>query len=166
MPCMVVLVFLLIQFMRELIREYVVITPPTSSISFWQDNRTYQTGQSVPLPTTTIEQINLTNLTIIMTACCRNVEKHLVGFKKNVHAIGELFRNYRLYLGESDSTDNTLKIIQEWAKNDPNHFNVYSAGQQRWRQFFRKHKILLSDTLSSCTVIVLKYISYSLYTSS
>ena len=133
-----VLTFLFVQFVRELIREYVLIKPLTSSIPFWQDNRTYKTGRSVPLLTTKIERINLTNLTIIITACCRDVEKHLVGFKKNVRAIGALFRNYRLYLGESDSTDNTLKIIREWAKNDPDHFNVYSAGQQRWRQFFRK----------------------------
>jgi hypothetical protein len=136
--CVIILIFLLIQFLKELIREYMMSDPLVSSVAFWQDNRTYQTGRPVPLPTRTIEQVNLTNLTLVITACCRDVESHLIGFQKNIRAIGALFRNYRLYLGESDSTDGTMKFIRKWAKDDPDHVDVYSAGQQRWRQFFRK----------------------------
>jgi len=86
----------------------------------------------------TTDQVNLTNFTLAIAACCRNVEKHLIGFQKNVRAIGALFQKYHLFLGESDSTDGTLKFIQQWAKNDSNHVNVYTAGHQRWQLLLRK----------------------------
>jgi hypothetical protein len=118
--------------------EYIIEEPPFSSLAFWEDNRTLQTGRPLPTPITTTDKVNLTNFTLVIAACCRNVEKHLVGFQKNVRAIGSLFRKYRLYLGESDSTDGTLKFIKEWEKNDSDHVDVYTAGQQRWQFYFRK----------------------------
>jgi hypothetical protein len=118
--------------------EYVMKSPSSSSLAFWEDNRTLETGRPLPSPIITIDKVNLTNLTLIIAACCRNVEKHLIGFQKNIYAIGSLFRSYRLYLCESDSKDATLKFIQQWEINDPNHVHVYAAGQQRWRRFFRK----------------------------
>ncbi|CAF3606929.1 unnamed protein product [Rotaria sp. Silwood1] len=115
--------------------------PPNSSVAFWEDSRTYQTGWSRPEPITTIDKVNLTNFTFVITACCRNVENHLIGFQKNIRAIGALFRSYHLYLGESDSDDGTLKFLQEWSKNDSNHVSVYTAGQQRRRLFFRTSRL-------------------------
>ncbi|CAF2776587.1 unnamed protein product [Rotaria sp. Silwood2] len=137
MICLTSLIFIIVRLVNELIYEYLMSKPPYPSVAFWQDNRTYQTGRSRPVPITTIDKVNLTNFTLVITACCRNVEKHLVGFQKNVRAIGALFRYYRLYLAESDSDDGTLKFIQEWEKNDSDHVSVHSAGRQRWRQFFR-----------------------------
>ena len=145
MLCLCILIILLIVYPKELCCEYMTNArymknaTPIFSLPFWQDNRTYQTGRLPPSPTNTIESINLKNLTLIVAACCRNVEQHLIGFQRNVHAIGALFRTYRLYLGESDSNDGTLKFIQEWAAYDPDHVYVYSAGQQRWRRFFRTY---------------------------
>jgi hypothetical protein len=117
--------------------EFIFQEPEFSSLAFWEDNRTLQTGRPLPSPIITIDKVNLENFTLVIAACCRNVEKNLIGFQKNVRAIGGLFRKYRLYLVESDSDDGTLKFIQEWAKNDSDHVDVYTAGQQRWRLLFR-----------------------------
>ncbi len=118
--------------------KYFVESHSLSSLPFWEDNRTLQTGRSLPLPIITTDQVNLTNFTLAIAACCRNVKKHLIGFQKNVRAIGALFQKYHLYLGESDSTDGTLKFIQQWAKNDSNHVTVYTAGHQQWQLLLRK----------------------------
>lgn len=118
---------------------FLINTHSFSSVPFWQDNRTFQTGRSSPLPIIAVDEVNLTNLTLVITACCRNVEKHLIGFQKNVRAIGALFRNYRLFLLESDSKDDTLKFLEAWARNDSNHVYIHTSGQQRWRLFFRKY---------------------------
>jgi hypothetical protein len=123
---------------RSVTYAYFVDEHSLSSLPFWEDNRTLQTGRPLPLPIITTDQVNLTNFTLAIAACCRNVEKHLIGFQKNVRAIGALFQKYHLFLGESDSTDGTLKFIQQWAKNDSNHVNVYTAGHQRGRLLLRK----------------------------
>jgi hypothetical protein len=132
-----ILVIILI-FDKNFNRQYFMNASPFATLAFWQDNRTYQTGRVPPSPITTIDKVNLTNFTLAIAACCRNIETHLIGFQKNVRAIGGLFGQYRNYLGESDSEDGTLQFIQEWAKNDSDHVYVYTAGQQRWRHFFRK----------------------------
>ena len=121
-----------------LVTHYFVEQHSFSSLAFWEDNRTLQIGRPLPVPIITIDKVNLTNLTLAIAACCRNVEKHLIGFQKNVRAIGALFQKYHLYLGESDSKDGTLTFIQQWAKNDSNHVSVYTAGHQQWSLFFRK----------------------------
>ncbi|CAF0987752.1 unnamed protein product [Adineta ricciae] len=127
---------------RHLSHQYFAHEDPAfSSLAFWEDNRTLQTGRILPKPTITSDQINLTNFTLVIAACCRNVEKYLLGFQRNVRAIGALFRNYRVYLGESDSKDKTLQFIQEWANNDSKHVYVYTAGNQRSRLLFRTQRL-------------------------
>jgi hypothetical protein len=137
--CVIISIFIVVLII-DIIRNDVYFPKRTSSksLAFWEDNRTLATGRPLPSPITTNDKVNLTNLTLVITACCRNVEKHLPEFKTNIRAIGSLFKKYRLYLYESDSQDNTLKIIQEWAKNDSSHVEVYTAGNQRRYQFFRK----------------------------
>jgi len=117
-----------------------------SSLAFWEDNRTLSRGRPLPSPIITIEKVNLKNLTLVITACCRNVEKYLIAFQNNIRAIGNLFGNYRIYLGESDSQDGTLKFIQQWKKNDSNHVYVYTAGNQRWKLYLRKLGIYTNGT--------------------
>ncbi|CAF3436315.1 unnamed protein product [Rotaria sp. Silwood1] len=104
---------------------------PFSTVPFWKDNRTINKNPLIPL--LKIEDVNLSNFTIVIASCCRNVKKNLVGFQRNVHAITALFGDYRIYLGESDSHDETLKFLNEWRKNDLDHIRVYSKGQQRWQ---------------------------------
>ena len=43
-------------------------------------------------------------------------------FRRNVERIVALFRNYRILLGESDSSDGTLQLIQKWASESENVF--------------------------------------------
>ncbi|CAF5178797.1 unnamed protein product [Rotaria magnacalcarata] len=106
-----------------------------------------------PSPIITIDDVNLTNFTLAIAACCRNVEKHLVGFQKNIRAIGALFRSYRLYLEESDSNDGTVKFIKAWVKNDSDHVQFYTAGQQRWRHYFREYFLLISSGANQTVLI-------------
>lgn len=136
--CLGVFVFIVGRLIYEFIYEWYLSKSPISSVAFWQDNRTYCTRRTLPSAIITVDKVNLSNFTLVITACCRNVEKHLPGFQKNVRAIGALFRFYRLYLGESDSDDGTFKFIQKWMEDDPDHVKVYSVGQQRWYHPFRK----------------------------
>ncbi|UJR16637.1 hypothetical protein I4U23_003537 [Adineta vaga] len=127
---------------RYLTHQYYIDNDPSfSSLAFWEDNRTLQTGRPLPVPVITNDKINLTNFTLVIAACCRNVEKYLPGFQKNVYAIGSLFQHYHLYLGESDSQDNTLKFIQDWANNDSKHVSIYTAGNQRLRLLLRTQRL-------------------------
>ncbi|CAM4839363.1 unnamed protein product [Rotaria magnacalcarata] len=141
MLCLIIFILIIGRLFYELVYEYLMIKSPIPSVAFWQDNRTYQTGRTQPSPIITIDDVNLTNFTLAIAACCRNVEKHLVGFQKNIRAIGALFRSYRLYLEESDSNDGTVKFIKAWVKNDSDHVQFYTAGQQRWRHYFRTTRL-------------------------
>ena len=106
-----------------------------SNVSFWKDDRI--TSKTPLLPITEIEKVNLTNSTIVITACCRNVRRNLPGFQRNIQSIAKLFGNYRIYLGESDSDDETLTYLNQWKNNDSDHVRVYTYGQQRWKLMSR-----------------------------
>ncbi|CAF1027735.1 unnamed protein product [Adineta steineri] len=43
----------------------------------------------------------------------------------------------KIYLGESDSQDSTLKFLQKWALNDPKHVDIYTAGNQQWKLYVK-----------------------------
>ena len=58
----------------------------------------------------------------LVVACCRNVSEFLPMFRRNVERIVHLFGNYRILLGESDSSDGTLNFIQKWASESENVF--------------------------------------------
>jgi len=138
-PLLIVIIIIIVRQVDEFLAcHYFVQSQSLSSVAFWQDNRTLPIGRALPLPIITTDQVNLTNFTLAITACCRNVETHLIGFQKNVRAIGALFQKYHLFLGESDSKDGTLEFIQQWAKNDSDHVTVYTAGHQRGRLLLRK----------------------------
>ncbi|CAF2414232.1 unnamed protein product [Rotaria sp. Silwood2] len=114
---------------------------PFSTVPFWKDNRAI--NKNPLLPVLKVEDVNLSNLTIVIASCCRNVKKNLLGFQRNLHAITTLFGYYRIYLGESDSHDGTLEALNEWRKNDSDHVRVYSTGQQRWQVPSRTARIAL-----------------------
>jgi hypothetical protein len=138
--CLISSIFIVIVLTVVIVRRHgqLLKVSPSSPLAFWQDNRTIATGRPLPSPIITIDKVNLTNFTLVITACCRNTERYLIRFQKNIRAIGNLFRNYRIYLSESDSEDGTLKFIQEWAKNDSNHVHVHTAGNQRRKLYLRK----------------------------
>ncbi|UJR18605.1 hypothetical protein I4U23_005512 [Adineta vaga] len=97
------------------------------SKAFWEYNQTSSNDQLIPSPIITIDKVNLTYLTLIITACCRNVEKDLVHFQNNILSMGSSFGNYKIYLGESDSQDGTLRFLQQWALNDSKHVDIYTV---------------------------------------
>ncbi|CAF1618951.1 unnamed protein product [Adineta ricciae] len=99
------------------------------------------TSKTPLLPNTEIEKVTLTNSTIVITACCRNVRRNLPGFQRNIQSIAKLFGNYRIYLGESDSDDETLTYLNQWKNNDSDHVRVYTYGQQRWKLMSRTNRI-------------------------
>jgi hypothetical protein len=133
--CLVTL-FILHIIYTIIVYNYFIQSYPFSTVPFWKDNRTINKDSLLPI--LKIDNVNLSNATIVIAACCRNVRKNLVGFQRNVQAISMLFGNYRIYLGESDSHDGTLSFLYEWQKNDSDHVRVHTKGQQRLRVFSRK----------------------------
>jgi len=105
-------------------------TFPFSSVPFWKDTRLPRTRILTPI--ISVEQVNLTNATIVIAACCRNVRKYLTGFQRNIRLITSLFGDYRIYLEESDSHDGTFDSLKEWKSNDPQHIRIHSRGNQRY----------------------------------
>ncbi|CAF1134108.1 unnamed protein product [Rotaria sordida] len=134
--CIISMIFtLIVIFIISIIHTFIVYNNfvksyQFSTVPFWKDNRTI--NQKPLLPLLKVEDVNLSNFTIVIASCCRNVRKNLVGFQQNIYAITALFGNYRIYFGESDSHDGTLNFLNEWRKNDSDHVRVYSSGQQRW----------------------------------
>ncbi len=142
--CVMIFVMLIVVIVRR--HNQLLKVSSLSSLAFWEDNRTLSRDRTLSSPIITIEKVNLKNLTLVITACCRNVENYLIRFQNNIRAIGNLFGNYRIYLGESDSQDETFKFIQQWKKNDPNHVYVYTAGNQLWKLYLRKLFIYRNGT--------------------
>lgn len=110
--------------------SYLSIDVESQNQPFWKYNRTRETGRVAPVPVRTTDQVDLSNATAVFSACCRNVLKHLPGFRNNVEDIARLFKDYRILLGESDSYDGTSEYVERWANADPKHVKVYHAGHQ------------------------------------
>ncbi len=128
-----VISILILIYIHSIIQKYnayqkFVEIHPFSTVPFWKDKR--RINEKTLLPVFKIDDIHLSNATIAIAACCRNVRKHLKGFQRNVAAITALFGQYRIYLCESDSYDNTLRLLNEWQKNDSDHVRVHSEGAQ------------------------------------
>ncbi|UJR13270.1 hypothetical protein I4U23_000290 [Adineta vaga] len=121
--------------------NYFINTFPFSTVPFWNDSRIRTTPPLTPL--IKIDEVNLSNSTIVIAACCRNVRKALPGFKRNIQLITKLFGNYRIYLGESDSNDQTLNYLYQWKSNDSTHVRVYTHGDQQWKRISRTNRIAL-----------------------
>jgi hypothetical protein len=61
----------------------------------------------------------LKNCSLIVAVCARNVESRLSVFQRNIEKITSLFGEYHIFIGESDSTDQTLMYLRQWSeKND------------------------------------------------
>ncbi|CAF1567226.1 unnamed protein product, partial [Adineta steineri] len=137
MICCIISIMIFVMIIVAIVHRYsqLLKVSPLTSKAFWEDNRTLSRSELLPSPIITIDKVNLTNLTLVITACCRNVEKYLIPFQNNIRAIGNLFGNYKIYLGESDSQDGTLKVLRQWAKNDSNHVSVFSTKKSRWKLY-------------------------------
>ena len=77
--------------------------------TFWHDYDT-RSRTSVRL----VSKISLSEDFVIVTACGRDISPSLSMFQKNLYSIVLLFKDYRILLGESDSTDDTLEKFRLW----------------------------------------------------
>ena len=101
-----------------------------SSVPFWNDSRLWWNSKrkniSFPRRQLSIDDVQLNSSQIVISACSKDVFRHLPTFQKNVQSIVELFADYRIYLGESFSSDSTLDYLEEWRKNDSKHVRLFT----------------------------------------
>jgi glycosyltransferase involved in cell wall biosynthesis len=62
---------------------------------------------------------------VVFVGPVRNGEKHLNDVFKNIEKIGNLFKSYFCVFVESDSTDNTRKILESFAEKNDNIHNIF-----------------------------------------
>jgi hypothetical protein len=74
-----------------------------------------------------IANVSLTSDSVIVLACGRDVAEAVPVFRKNLYPILKLFKDYRVLLGESDSTDSTLMYFRHW-KDEDSKVHVHSYG--------------------------------------
>ena len=98
-----------------------------NSVPFWQDNRTMKNTRLFPIRK--IEEVNLSNSSIVIVACARDVEKYIENFRKNMRKITNLFQDYQILIYESESKDNTRKLLYTWRYNDPDHMRLLIEGR-------------------------------------
>ncbi|CAF3620576.1 unnamed protein product [Adineta steineri] len=137
--CILISIFIFHIIYTIIIYNYFIQTYQFSTEPFWKDNRTIH--DKILLPTISIENVNLSNATIVIAACCRNVRKNLGVFQKHIRSITAFFHDYRIYLGESDSHDETLSLLYDWQKSDADHVRVHTKGHQRWYGLSRTNRI-------------------------
>ena len=74
-----------------------------------------------------VSSFSLKNDFVIVTACGRDIAPALPIFRSNLYSILRLFKDYRIFLGESDSVDTTLINFQQW-RNEDSKVYVYTYG--------------------------------------
>jgi len=73
----------------------------------------------IPLPYKVSMDVKMTvlkNYLLMVAVCARNVEQNLPLFRKNIENITSLFGQYRIFIGESDSSDRTLTYLHQWSQ--------------------------------------------------
>jgi glycosyltransferase involved in cell wall biosynthesis len=70
---------------------------------------------------------NMKEYSVVFVGPVRNCGRYLRDVFKNIERIGSLFKSYSCVFVESDSTDNSLEILEEYSKVNPNVF-VASLG--------------------------------------
>jgi glycosyltransferase involved in cell wall biosynthesis len=77
---------------------------------------------------------------LIIAAAVRNCEKHLHNFLKNVDHVSNMFKKTKCIFVESDSSDNSLQMLQEY-KNFKKDTEVISLGNLQPRIQSRTERI-------------------------
>lgn len=87
-------------------------------------------------------------------ACCRDVAQHLPRTIYNIEKIGKLFKKYNIFFFESDSIDNTTKLLQDW-KNDNSNIEFQSEKLNLSRLYD-----LSSERFKNISIVRNKYINF------
>ena len=85
-------------------------------ITFWlvtPRNRTIPLNQAL---TSDSKLAFLKNCSLIIAVCMRNAQSHLFIFRENIENITSLFGEYHIFVGESDSSDETLIFLRKWSE--------------------------------------------------
>lgn len=72
---------------------------------------------------------NISNSSIVFVGPVRNGGKYLEKIFDNIDRIGSLFKNYSCVFVESDSTDNSLEILEKYKNKYPDKVHVISLGK-------------------------------------
>ena len=126
---------------------------PFYDIAFWQDNRTMKNENLFPIRK--LDDVHLSNSSIVVSVCARDVEKHLKNFQKNIRQITDLFGDYRILFCESESTDGTLNFLQRWKNNDSQHVRILTKGKRRFSFSSSKFQRI------SCSIVTINLTSFS-----
>jgi hypothetical protein len=59
---------------------------------------------------------------VLICGVCKDIEKIIPYSIKNAETIGALFDDYKVFIYENNSQDQTAKLLKEWEKNNPNVF--------------------------------------------
>lgn len=119
------------------IEQYKYKTLFTNPNLFWKinDNKSLKEGI-----------LEMNNSSIIICGLARDCEKNLAENIKWIKYLCSLFKDYKIVIVENDSTDNTRKVLLDWAKIDN---KVYILGCQINAE---KCNLGLNKTLSSFDV--------------
>lgn len=86
-------------------------------ITFWLAtpvNKTIPLNQALTLDA---KRAFLKNDSLIIAVCIRDAERHLSIFRENIDNITSLFGDYHIFVGESDSSDETSIFLRQWSEN-------------------------------------------------
>ena len=59
------------------------------------------------------------NQTACICACAKDIDIHLATSIKKLEMIGSAFKDYQIFIFENNSTDQTLKTLNDWASINP-----------------------------------------------
>jgi hypothetical protein len=92
-------------------------------------------------PVRRVWNVSLSNDFAIVIACGRDIASVLPVFRRNLYPILKLFKDYRIFLGESDSLDSTLMNFRRWKKEDAKvHVHTYGNLTATYSKY-RAHRI-------------------------
>lgn len=103
-------------------RDLYAVSNASIRDTFWHAH--YRQTKLIPRR---MKPVSLRNDSVLVMACGRNVERALPNFRDNTYQILQFFKSYRILLGESDSSDQTLSYMQAWAQAD-DRVQLYTYG--------------------------------------
>lgn len=83
----------------------------------------------------------LKNKRVVIGGCAMNIEKYIKKSLNKMKDMSSFFKDYRIVIFENDSTDNTLRILREFEKNNKNVKIISEMGLSKRKGFTRTCKL-------------------------
>lgn len=76
------------------------------------------------------------NEKIIICGVCKNVAQALPNMMRKIDDLGKSFKDYRVFIYENNSADNTVKLLNKWAQKNPKViiFSEYLTYEQLYQR--------------------------------